>query len=76
MELNRPLYYSSPSGEVRVSSLPCYTDEQREARATSSTDAAGGDMDVTAGPAYDVEVTFPTRLRESEQSRTNRLNEL
>eukprot|EP00971_Amphidinium_carterae_P126881 2513874-Amphidinium_carterae.1 len=60
-----PLYYSSPSGEVRVSQLPCYTDEQREAGAASSSNSAGGDLEVAAQPCYCMEVTLPTPLRES-----------
>eukprot|EP00971_Amphidinium_carterae_P304230 6045592-Amphidinium_carterae.1 len=33
-------------------------------------------MDAPAAPLFDLEVTLPTRMRESNESRTDRINEL
>eukprot|EP00971_Amphidinium_carterae_P309754 6155612-Amphidinium_carterae.2 len=71
-----PLYYSSPDGEVLVSGVPCYTDEQRNAGASASSQGVGGCTDAAATPPHSAEVTLPTRLDESDASRSVRLSQL
>eukprot|EP00971_Amphidinium_carterae_P303907 6038863-Amphidinium_carterae.1 len=70
----RPLFYSSPDGEVLVSGVPCFTDEQRAA--ASSSQAACGCTDAATAPLHSAEVILPTRLSESDASRSERLTQL
>eukprot|EP00971_Amphidinium_carterae_P045685 898928-Amphidinium_carterae.3 len=72
----RPLFYSSPDGEVLVSGVPCYTDEQRGAGAADSSQGAGGCTDAAAPPLHTAEVVLPTQLGESDASRSERLSHL